>query len=305
MISIDWDFFFWRFFEAHHPPNWDQTRMAEAFSLWDWGSSEDNSVSLDRTIWSLRWAGFVRLGWNPLRATGHATHLKGITPATFVKTLNKKLKGQIPEALLYSDSHMMGYYAVKAAVNSVGRPIDIVHFDAHHDLGGYSKGDHLYLNCASWLYLALKDDELVRKVTVVYPDWRDWTGEDFLGDDKLNRNRHLIPYRDRLKRMTWSEWAMRGRLGTVEAINVARSGAWSPIWFDKRFRTFIRSLPHEGKKCMDCARNTRQATAFDACKPREWTVPVLQPDVRRQYARLAGLGDRAAQMLLDMHKDND
>jgi hypothetical protein len=275
MLSIDWDFFLYRGAEVEDGkivvfPGTDKEEEIHALQLFDWQHAEGRSAAIDGAIWASRYAALVRVGLDPLTVCGPPPG--SVQPRAFIDALIDRYDMKDAH-LLFSDSHALGFLAVSDA-KADGPPVNVVHFDAHADLG-YSADRCLHrrksqrVDCEDWLWHAL-DQEIVDEVTVVYPDWkgtREW--------ESIRSMHHLCDFTERVHVATWSEWIARSyEREKIEHINVARSAAWTPPWFDHDFLRFIAALPVNESTCLDCFA-LQKVGAYDACTPREWEAPAF------------------------------
>lgn len=265
MISVDWDFFLWRGAEAKDKQIACSQGNIPSWMPFDWGHSEHRHPLLQGMLWVSRYATLRGYGLEPESITG----FRDVTPDSFVADLTARELGRINDIdLIIADSHAAGYSALRYA----SEPVSVVHFDAHHDLGYsgvYAQKKRGETDCAAWLWHGL-DRGLVKDVLVVYPNWRDteeWAA--------LLKQRHMRRFRKRVSCCTWDEWkAMERSLADTEVINVARSGAWAPPWFDKDFASLVDMLRFGEMTCMDCQYDAPPGA--DACTPREWDGSVAQ-----------------------------
>lgn len=301
MISIDWDFFLWRAFEA-------KVDKAERhlIGLYDWGHSEHHSPTFQSILWRSRWQAFGAAGLVPRDWTGVRLSQGGVPWETFLHADLAHRYDLRPATLYLGDSHTWGYFAARdgrpaavdgnfAASRKRRGKLHVVHFDAHHDLG-YGAGAlrervrTATVDCESWLYLAARDG-YVASIDVVFPTWV---------DIEHARPSAKVPKGVSLRLWSYADWLKATQTDTttdltpVEVVNVARSSAWTPPWFDSEFDTFIRSLPVGKRRCVDCEyakSHPDEARGHDACTPREFDEDAAD----REVAML-----RAAQ--LDMRK---
>jgi hypothetical protein len=132
-----------------------------------------------------------------------------------------------------SDSHVLSYFIAK---KNACRVVYLV--DAHADLGyGDLSSLNLEVNCANWLGKLLKNKQ-IEEANIIYSPFTAEKPEDF----KSLNNSYNIKYPS-LKAL--------GEGLKVSAIHICRSGAWTPPWFDQKFRQFINKsgIPY---KIIDC-----------------------------------------------------
>jgi hypothetical protein len=200
-----------------------------------------------------------------VKLTGVREEVGCVRPEVFVKTIEARFPSARSAPLQYADSHAWGFASAHdARVRAKpGEKIQLVHFDAHGDLG-YA-GEDLAgqrragsVSCASWAYHALRLG-IVDEIVLVYPDWR---GDEF---SDVKREPHLKRFLKKIRATSWSEWSREGASGEVLVTNLARSGTWTPPWLDGLFLALKGSLPAASRSCLDCLnRNQHQ----DACRPR-------------------------------------
>lgn len=191
LLSIDWDYFF---------PD------PEAF---DWGHNETRGIMFE-LIWATR-PGCRRVTEpdGPI-----ALDVMKPDPALLNGFWERTAKG-LPWGLSICESHKSLYEWV---MDGIGKPVDIVNFDAHHD-SGYGKAGR-ELDCGNWAKeLSLKDK--LRSYTVVYPPWR-----------KKESETHHAP--------KWAKVLYEPPPATrYDFVFICRSGAWTPTWHDDAWIRFI------------------------------------------------------------------
>lgn len=266
MISIDWDFFLWRGYEAKEAFIETVRGPIHADQLFDWGNSEGHSAELQQFLWMTRYSGLVACGLKPEEIAG----FRDPHPLAFASHLASRLPAG-PLGLLLADSHAVGFRAARMAFEREGQePVHVLHFDAHHDLGyrGVQQQKRSgHTDCGAWLWHAM-DRGLVSGVTVVYPDWRsdgDWA--------QLLKAPHMRRFKERVHSTRWGAWRQEHGPLDVSVINVARSSAWTPPWFDLDFQRFVGAIP-ASSRCLDCEADT--PGGHDACVPREWDAQQAQ-----------------------------
>lgn len=289
VLSVDWDFFLWRGAEAkdedaylevlaaavekaeeafrrewfpndavggdpRRPLDGGAARRVYALQLFDWGHDEFWNPALLEFVWRARREAFERLGLDPRVVAGY----RGLAPVAFLEAVLARFDvSRAP--LLYADSHCRGFEALRHA-----RPgARVVHFDAHHDCGYVAEAlereaEAGVADCGSWLHHAARVG-LVDDLEVVYPEWR--------GPEQAPP---VAPPASRFSRTTWAEWSEREAplvKARVDAVFLARSGSWTPPWFDGDFLNFMLSWPADRCECVDCAEGA--VPGRDACQARE------------------------------------
>ncbi len=132
-----------------------------------------------------------------------------------------------------SDSHALSYYIAK---NNQCQAVYL--FDAHADLGyGGLPSLNFELNCANWLGKLLKD-KLITKAVIVYSPFTTEKAEYFKEINNCFNIQycHLTDLQPKIE---------------ISAIHVCRSGAWTPPWFDNKFKQFVNQLgvPYQTIDC--------------------------------------------------------
>ena len=268
VLSIDWDFFFYRAFETNLECKVNDRSLG---CLFDWGHSEAHSEALQRILWITRFQAFLQAGVDPRQITRHGC----MSPKLFASELLKRIENT-NYSLAYSESHLHGYKTICEIFDeNYEEPLSVIHFDAHHDLGYGSKerneeGRLTEYDCSNWLLAALEQG-MVSDLTVVYPDWR---GRYEIESDNLA---HLEYYN--IQFTTWTEWKEKTQQTKldVSAIHLARSGAWVPPWFDKEFEEFMFSLNAVTFTCIEC--EEADSRTAHACTPRKWEDPPALEDM--------------------------
>jgi hypothetical protein len=213
-------------------------------------------------MWSTsRFSGFHRVGLDITREYNIREDLGHVTPEEFMAFLEQfYLDDDTP--LFYADSHTLG--AVAAQDAAYEGPVHVDSFDAHGDLGYNEKemkrAEEGSVSCSSWLYGVLKAD-LASSATVVYPDWK--------GLAEIEDKSEWKDLGVNVEFTTWSAWKASRPSRSVESTFVCRSSSWTPPWADKRFQSFLGTVPAQEMTCMDCM-EAQKIGAYDACTPREW-----------------------------------
>ena len=235
IVDVDFDFF---------------VREPQAM-LWD--HSESHGRVIQDVIWHSRCMSAVQQGVDLSEITRPPD---GPTPETFWQELVKRGWSFDDVKLLYSDSHAVVGMEIPAQL-SWGEEYEIVHFDAHHDLGYNDSSliDHVdgaYADAGSWLFVVGMLMRQVKKITIVYPEWRRQPcplakkfdlAEERLGGDRLTKRREaLATAGTELEVLYWDD--MTAREGVVDLVSVCQSSAWVPPWMDSQFQVLLDGCPN-------------------------------------------------------------
>lgn len=273
-VSCDWDFFVYDGaldqVVARHPETGEWEKIP-GILLFDWGQGEGLSAGFQYIQWQNRMEHFDKVGLKieevaTIRVDAGCTH-----PLQFAKELEQRvdLSGC---ATLFSDSHSCAHNAAALAFARAGGPMDLLLFDAHHDLG-YSADrvarneDEQVMDCGDWAYHTLASG-MFRKIQVVYPDWkgtREWP--------KILKGSHLRDVRDRVACTTWSKWCQStegSKIKRASGFHVARSGGWTPPYLDRAFNQFVENIGTKPLICMDCDPEFPSIGPWNACQERRW-----------------------------------
>jgi len=285
VLSIDWDFFFFRALEAEDVKKTVEVngRPVSLWGFFDWGHSETQGGGLQTLLWHVRFLDFTRQGLDPYVIAGINKEFGCTDPDAFNAFVMKAL-GVKDANVNISDSHRHAYYTMDDAAQNAGAPVHVIHFDAHHDLGygkrKYANRKNKVYDAEDWLYAAL-DTGIVKSVQVVYPNWRG------LVEKEGSNLEHLCDYD--VAFTTWDAWCKAPPINIeVVDIHIARSGAWVPPWFDKQFEEFTRMWSAPELTCMDCivSGNSNQP---HACEIRPWEDPKVDAtDELDAFQQLAG-----------------
>ena len=229
VLSIDNDFFPWypaerEMMEIVAPAGEmaGQKVQTPAGLVFDWGHSENQGFYFD-ALWKIRAGSFQRLGLDLEKIYNVRCDKGGVTYSRFGAEILRRFDiAQVTAA----DSHV----AAMPFIYSLERPVyELIHFDAHHDLGyspksvGANKAD-----CGDWLYHMLTNLN-VYSATIVYPDWRK--------EHRPGKWINALKRSGRITFTTWSEWlAGTADDETREAECFScRSGAWAPPYMDPQW----------------------------------------------------------------------
>lgn len=135
---------------------------------------------------------------------------------------------------------------------------EIWHFDAHHDLGYVPEKDHLMISdgdpfeCDNFLLGLAHRDPRIKKIVVVYPEWRrslcPITGRDWMYELHPDHNPDLIQkIQDNLPEGCVLEVCFyndhKPPKEPFQVLTVAQSSSWTPPWWDSMFSNFLQSAP--------------------------------------------------------------
>jgi hypothetical protein len=279
LISIDWDFFPWNGMEAAKPSFFidREGRKMDFWWMFDWGHTYRSDIMTK--IWRSRKTDWEQFGLKiedefTIRPDRGCT-----TPKEFLSIIHNVTRivdDVIPVKAF--DSHDIAFFSAKWLSEDCGKPIHLIHFDAHHDLG-YKSYDNIQdqidegkLESGSWLFHAVNLG-YVGSVEIVYPDWKG------MGEWKRDRrDDHIQQISDKIQVFTWKKWKKKNVFyDDVVFVGVAKSTPWTPPWLDRQYMEFVRDLSpfysEMGDICSDCL-NPQLAKGRDACKIREWDLEV-------------------------------
>lgn len=238
-ISIDWDFFpvvnEWSTYEVDDGEG--NKRELPGYALFDWGHAE-KGIYLMPWLWGVRAGQWRRWGYD-IEQVVSIDPERGATPLdVFVRELTERF--DLPEGYA-AESHVQAYPALMATFESLGlrrgSGMEVINFDAHHDLGyGKHSATREDVDCGDWLLAALRMG-YTEYATIVYPDWkgdREWEpGVEWREE-----------YADRISIYTWSEWLeVAYERKAAAGLFACRSGAWTPPWLDGQFEELLEMLP--------------------------------------------------------------
>jgi hypothetical protein len=243
--------------------------------LFDWGRKYFHPDILS-SLWRNRQNHWKSLGlkiedeFNIIPDRGCTTTDEFLAKLHNVTSIND---GEVP--IWAFDLHSMVFYLARDLSDDRGKPIHVIHFDTHHDLGysDYANIQQQIEKCkfeyGSWLFHAIHIG-YVGSVEIVYPDWRG------MNEWKNCKEAHIHQISDKIEVFTWKKWKEKNVFyDDVGFVGVAKSTPWTPPWLDKQFLDFVQDLSwchHEAHDiCLDCE-NPDTSRPFDACKIRDWEL---------------------------------
>jgi len=280
-LSIDFDFFVWNGVEARErdisflSKQTGKKETIPSVYLFDWGHSESFSSEVQDFIWQARYDAFAAVGVDPFKVCDAHAHKGTVSIDSFLNSINKRFYFAGDYEFFYADSHAHGYSALQEAY--CGEPLNVVHFDAHGDLGYDSsvvanEKKRGVLDCGSWLYHGVSAG-LVESVTIVYPDWKGLA--EFSSNGFWEPPEHIVALEScgSVHFTCWSDWvareAERSRVSTVFS---CRSSAWTPPWMDFQAETLFDGLSGGEGVCLDCNDGYQKIGGHDACKKRSFSL---------------------------------
>lgn len=210
ILSVDWDFFI------------------EEDPFLDMGHNE-SAVFFD-LLWTERAVSWIAFN---NKTVEEMLPFVGPPPLEFVVWLSRYFPYEKCEVCV-SESHKQIYDWIKDDLK--WRKVEIINFDAHHDLG-YKNELEKEVNCGNW-GAYLKKDGILKKHTTIYPEWRGKFPEDF---SYLQKNGNVFHYFENYKKFA--------RKKKIDAIFICRSGCWVPPVYDSLFTGFTNLLC-SGVKCL-------------------------------------------------------
>jgi hypothetical protein len=123
-----------------------------------------------------------------------------------------------------SDSHALSYEIAKENNCNI-----VYSFDSHSDLGyGGLSSLEFEVNCANWLGKLLKD-KIIHQANIIYSPFTTEKPKFFKQLNKKFNVRYI-------------DFSQLEKVIKVKAIHICRSGAWTPPWFDEKFKQFVNAL---------------------------------------------------------------
>ena len=257
ILSIDFDFFIRHgMYEDVEFPD-GETYLGEL--VFDWQMEEGRAPVMDMAIWESRATNFKIHGLDIEEMTKPE-----ISVQDFALELGTRFDLSIP--WWRADSHGWAGVVARDYAQSLG-PVNVVNFDAHHDLG-YGPdvlarhGKTGNFACDDWAVIGMAKG-WIRNYTVVYPDWlgrKEW-------GHRVSRP-WLKDFRRKITITTWSEWqSANDEIQDAEAGFLCRSSSWVPPWYDDMFTELAEEFGYH--ECLDCLYG-QHASPYDTCNSREW-----------------------------------
>jgi hypothetical protein len=273
-LSIDYDFFVQH--EMHKEIDLPGIGPMSGLLVYDWQMSESRSPTLDDAVWRIRAMNFMRYGLDI-----QARMAPELSFADFSTELS--LRMELPVPAWRGDSHGWAGIVARDYATQFG-PLNVVNFDAHHDLG-YGRGtlekfhETGNIQCDDWALLGLAAG-FIKNYTVVYPDW--------LGKWEWGKNiprPWLKEFRNRIHITTWSDWLKSGKeIRDLEVAYLCRSSAWVPPWCDQGFLDLCEEFHYV--ECLDCEYG-QHGSAYDTCDLRSWDWDEVNEEMKLREASFA------------------
>lgn len=199
-VSLDFDFFFW------DDPHWDWAHQETVFFL--------------EAIWAIREQGMSVYGKS--LETESTLGRADFGPTKLVEVLaSKGLQVGKWTKVSIAESHADQYaLSLKSRRN-------LVMFDAHTDIWAHDD-----VNCASWLWLLLKNHS-IKHATVVIPSWQDWYRA--VPEPEHTQLANCIDI------MKWNKYPGSSPV-KVANLFICRSGCWVPPHHDELFREMVLKI---------------------------------------------------------------
>lgn len=286
-LSVDFDFFVWNGLESKDDMmDVVSQETGEVSSIpnvyyFDWGHSESWHPSLQSIVWDSRYEAFLSAGVDPAKICDAHLEKGTVSVDEFVAMLSSRFNLTGSHNFSFADSHAHGYSALRESF--YGEPIEVVHFDAHADLG-YStdvinkEKDKGVLDCGSWLYHSI-DMGIVSKATIVYPDWRELNEfKDSDGDWSPPSHIKDLESGGVVSFHSWSDWLETpAQAHEIDTVFACRSSAWTPPWLDAQAERLFDSLSGISNACLDCDDNYPSIGGYNACQPRGFNTSKMEP----------------------------
>jgi len=262
LVSVDWDFFIPHgMFEDVQV----QGHTMPGMLVYDWQMSETRAPEFEMEIWKTRAYNFREWKLDIDKLT-----YPPLTPQDFALQVSARMGEDVMPMAWRADSHAWGAILCRDMAHS--GPINVINFDAHHDLG-YTDEDPLAdfkatgrLSCDNWALVGLHEG-WIKNYTIVYPDWlgrKEWMPTEI----------RIKPWRKQIKVTTWSKWLTYGKIPNAEMMFFCRSSSWTPPWLDQGFQTLTEEFGYSG--CLDC--DMKHNSPFDTCEMREWDWEAVEAE---------------------------
>lgn len=254
LLTVDWDWF------------WNEPADI------DWGHREGGPF-FENLIWSVRSVGAGMSGISLREVMSKDVDPR---PDGFWEKLVKLGFDLQSAKLTISDSHMYAAQAFAPVLGalSVGSR-RIVNIDAHHDLGYGSPKirkmwDEGKVEAGGWLGFLIR--VMGCSADIVYPSWKGL--------------RERIPRTKEARRAEVRVFGQGDPVpgGSVLALHVARSPAWSPPWGDDGFRSFVKEAESMTGWKAEVLGDS------DPRKVRRFSEPVVDSSILKNLENLHGQG---------------
>ena len=282
IISVDYDFLVpHRIYQKIELPDGEKV---PGIMIYDWTMGEGGNTMLEMVKWETRALNFKLWGLDiqeEMKLTPD--------PLDFIASVSGHVGGNYVPAY-NADSHAWGAILAKDYSRHLG-PLDVVNFDAHHDLGyfGGGYGEKLKtltiddVDCGNWALWALMQGH-IQNYTLVYPDW---LGTVEMPEARLRELEKAFP--GQISVTTWKEFLAGDEIDDLEVAFFCRSSGWVPPWLDGGFQTLLDEWGYV--ECLDCAHGL-MCSAYDSCKAREWDWRIVQERLDEREAQVKLLTGR-------------
>lgn len=213
-LSIDWDYF------------------VPLAGEYDFGSNDNMSMDIINALWHIRYA-TCKVNGIDLQKEINTTQkdysmlLTNIEYKMLIKISNNCKLG-------IADSHLYAFDFFYGGIVD-----EIINIDNHHDL---VYDNICSLNCGNWLGMLILLQQ-IKFAHIIYPEFR--LKEPDVGINELKKykwlkNRYELLNNFEKQYPTFND-------SVVTHIFICRSGAWTPIWTDVYFNTFVQSIKFDLK----------------------------------------------------------
>jgi hypothetical protein len=278
-VTVDYDFFIPH--KMYEDVEFPDGKILPGELVFDWQMDEGRAPAFDEAIWRNRAANFATWGLDIQAMT-----MPTLSFEDFSAKLSARMGDYSTPMAWRGDSHGWAGIIVKDFAEMHG-PMNVVNFDAHHDLGYGSNAlkdfaEKNSVGCDNWAVIGLSQG-WIKNYTVIYPDWlgrREWNS---LGGAWKNRE-WLQEFRKQIKITTWNEW--HDEIPETEAMYYCRSSSWVPPWRDPGFDDLTAEISYAD--CIDCALGQAN-TPYDTCKHRNWDWDDVLQEVEIRSASMRAL----------------